>query len=269
MAAFRILNQNPVYFDNDGVPCANGFLYFYTTGTSTPLTTYSDAALTTPNANPVELDANGRAESNIFGDGEYRVVLKDADAATIWTRDNVTGGASGAGQEIPDGEADQVLSTDGANLVFIDIRQVPDPTGSSGKILSTDGESLLWIDAPADGADGAAGSSDVADTSTSLKVGNMRISAGSGTGVNIGGRTQTVSVTFAVAFTSTPVFAYAIPTNSSLSSYGNMPTVAVTALSTTGATFKFTMSELDDGRSVFDYNAAVTFLYMVMGVDAA
>ncbi len=76
-------------------------LFFYIEETSTPKDTYSDADLTIPNANPVEADSGG-----FFGDiflaatGNYKIVLKDADDNTVWTRDNYAAfaGASAATQ---------------------------------------------------------------------------------------------------------------------------------------------------------------------------
>lgn len=47
--------------DNNGAIVNGGLIFTYTAGTTTKLTTYSDAALTTPNANPVVCDSAGRA----------------------------------------------------------------------------------------------------------------------------------------------------------------------------------------------------------------
>lgn len=78
------------YFDDNGDPLAGGLLYFYESGTTTPQDTYSDAGLTTPNANPVVLDSAGRP-GNIFANGTtaYRVVVKTSAGVTVKTRDNV------------------------------------------------------------------------------------------------------------------------------------------------------------------------------------
>ena len=79
------------FHDNAGAVLNGGLLYFYLTGTSTATDTYTDAALGTPNANPVVLDSAGRA-GNIFLDPAvtYRAVLKDSTAATTyWTKDSI------------------------------------------------------------------------------------------------------------------------------------------------------------------------------------
>jgi hypothetical protein len=51
--------------------------------------TYQDSALLSANTNPVI--ANARGEVTMYGTGLYRIILKDADGATIWDRDNVGG----------------------------------------------------------------------------------------------------------------------------------------------------------------------------------
>ena len=79
------------YFDAAGDPLAGGQLWTYAAGTSTPLATYSDSAGTVPNTNPVTLDARGEAVV-YWGAAPYKVILKDAGGATIWTVDNVASG---------------------------------------------------------------------------------------------------------------------------------------------------------------------------------
>lgn len=70
------------FLDANGNPYAGGLVYFYIPSTTTPKNTYSDSGLTVPNTNPVVLDSAGRA--SIYGSGDYRQILKDADGATIW-----------------------------------------------------------------------------------------------------------------------------------------------------------------------------------------
>jgi hypothetical protein len=66
-----------------GTNLSGGKVYFYIVGTSTPKDTYSDAAFTVPNDNPVILDSRG--EADIYVDGAYKIILKDADDVEIWT----------------------------------------------------------------------------------------------------------------------------------------------------------------------------------------
>lgn len=94
---------------SDGTPLAGGKLYTYAAGTSTPKATYSDAGGTTPNANPVILDARG--EATIFWDGAYKAILKDALDNTIWTVDGFSSTVSSTDL------ADYTSSSKGAGMV--------------------------------------------------------------------------------------------------------------------------------------------------------
>ncbi len=82
--------SNPVsqYSDINGVPLPGSTLDFFEPGTTTRKDTFSDSGLTTANANPVVTDSDGRIP-DIFLDGTYKVVLKNAAGSTIWTRDPV------------------------------------------------------------------------------------------------------------------------------------------------------------------------------------
>jgi microcystin-dependent protein len=79
----------PQFFDNNGDPLASGKLYSYAAGTTTPLATYTTASGAVENANPVILDANGRAPVYL-SQSSYKFVLKDSSDVTIWTEDNVS-----------------------------------------------------------------------------------------------------------------------------------------------------------------------------------
>lgn len=59
MAGFSIPAFNFIY---QGLPASSGTLNVYQTGTTTPVTIYSDGGLTTPISNPLTLDANGQAK---------------------------------------------------------------------------------------------------------------------------------------------------------------------------------------------------------------
>jgi hypothetical protein len=76
--------------DSTGTPVPGALLYFYASGTNTPLTTYSDALLTVPNPNPVKANAAG-VFPNIFMAGNYKVVLTDSLGNQLWTADPVYG----------------------------------------------------------------------------------------------------------------------------------------------------------------------------------
>jgi hypothetical protein len=75
-----ILPYQSVY-DLNGHPLPGAQMYFYESGTVTPKDTYSDEALTTPNANPVIADSQGQF-GDIFLSGAYSVKLDDANDVT-------------------------------------------------------------------------------------------------------------------------------------------------------------------------------------------
>ena len=62
---------------------AGGKIYTYERGTTTNKAAYTDAAKTTPHANPIILDAAGEAE--IFWDGEYDIRIDDSLDITVNT----------------------------------------------------------------------------------------------------------------------------------------------------------------------------------------
>ena len=82
--------SNPVtqFFDNSGTILSGGKLKFTSAGSDTLKDTYTSAAMSSANANPVVLDSAGRA-GNIYLSGTYRVSLLDSDDVQIWQRDPV------------------------------------------------------------------------------------------------------------------------------------------------------------------------------------
>ena len=72
---------------NAGGSLAGGHVHFYSAGTTTNKTVWTDYAKTTPAANPYTLDANGTAL--LYGDGIYRIVIHTATGVTAFDRDNI------------------------------------------------------------------------------------------------------------------------------------------------------------------------------------
>ena len=75
-----------------GVPLAGGTVATYVTQSTTPIATYSDVGLTTPNANPIVLNAAGRVPSGaifLTPGQSYRYVLSDAQHNVIATVDDI------------------------------------------------------------------------------------------------------------------------------------------------------------------------------------
>ncbi len=103
---------NAQFIDDDGQPLAAGLLYTYVTGTTTPLTTYQDQAGTTPNTNPIVLDAAGRCDLWLSTTDEYTLTLKRADLTLVKTWDDVSGSAAGtSGVTSVNGETGVVVLT--------------------------------------------------------------------------------------------------------------------------------------------------------------
>lgn len=106
--AYYLPNIRPRFFDANGDPLAGGLFYSYVAGTTTPLSTFSDPAGTTPNTNPVVLDADGYAPIFLAGRA-YKFVLKDANDVTLWEQDNIT----------PGEEADSEGGGGGSSAAFV------------------------------------------------------------------------------------------------------------------------------------------------------
>ena len=93
MSGTVIPNVPPQFFANDGTIAAGYKLFAYAAGTTTKINSYSDAALATPNTNPIVLDSAGRA-TIFLSATSYKFVLApptdtDPPSSPIWTRDNV------------------------------------------------------------------------------------------------------------------------------------------------------------------------------------
>ena len=83
-----ILIPKITFVDASGNPCAGCTLTSYIAGTTTALATFTNAAGSSSNTNPIVLDAAGGA-TIWLGQTAYKFVLKDASGGTIWTVDQV------------------------------------------------------------------------------------------------------------------------------------------------------------------------------------
>lgn len=75
-----------VHFEDAGQIVASGSVYFYDVGTTTLKTVYSDRELTTPLANPLNLNASGMFDVNVF--------CPDGERYTIRVMDSIDGGGA-------------------------------------------------------------------------------------------------------------------------------------------------------------------------------
>ena len=86
-------HSNTIAFNNAGVRAPGAKAYFFEAGTTTPRTSYADAALTTPHTHPVPADGNGRFPAVFLDYGDYRERIRTAGDTTIWDTDNIPNAA--------------------------------------------------------------------------------------------------------------------------------------------------------------------------------
>lgn len=75
------------FTDSSGQPLAGGKVYTYSAGTTSDKTTWQDASKSTPHANPIILDAQGK--KLVFADGNYKFRIDDANDTTLYTLDGL------------------------------------------------------------------------------------------------------------------------------------------------------------------------------------
>lgn len=93
------------FLDVNGDPLSYGLLYTYAAGTTFPAVTYTTAAQTTANTNPIVLDARGEANVWLTAGSAYKFVLQNSSGVLQYTVDQLT--AAGT------------MSTQNANAVAI------------------------------------------------------------------------------------------------------------------------------------------------------
>jgi len=76
------------FFDANGTPLAGGTIETYVPSSTTPKTTWKDPAGAATNTQPVVLDSAGRCI--LYGDGAYRLILRDAAGNLIWDQPSDT-----------------------------------------------------------------------------------------------------------------------------------------------------------------------------------
>lgn len=89
------------FFSSNGDPLALGTVLTTLAGTSTNTPTYTDKALLVPNANPIVLDAAGRATIYLNPAKSYKWTVKNAAGTLQWTQDEidaVNSGTAGLGE---------------------------------------------------------------------------------------------------------------------------------------------------------------------------
>lgn len=264
MAAFRLLGQFVQLFLDDGSVNAGGRLYFYETDLSTPKNTWSNPGLSVLNPNPVELDAAGRLETDVWGDGEYGVYYTTTDPETMIQTLNNVRSDSPVVDQIPALVAGQFLTNNGSILLWGAVREVPDPTGLANYTLTSDGDNAVWT-APADAPDQTTITINTSEVSFSDGTNTFSTQYGTASAPASGNRNTQVAVVYPKAFTTAKGAPKITQTNDGVTSNGSVPTQTVTAYSVTGFTVRFNIFD-DDGNPPWDITDPVTFAWEASGV---
>ena len=189
----------------NGAPLALGNLYYYVAGTTTPLDTYSDAAGTVPNTNPITLDGSGRLDVDVYlGSVSNCKEVLTTGSATVspWPDDNIPlasqpdWDATGGPAQILNKPVLAAVATSGS---YTDLSSTP-PTNAAFTGDSGSGGTSGLVPAPAAGdtvanmflsaAGGWAtppGSSSTAATNLTLTetASSVAVGSSSGTGITI------------------------------------------------------------------------------------
>ena len=270
--SYRFGDPNPAYVNLLGTEsAAGGTLQFYDYQTTTPKATYSDRDLTIPNANPVELDASGRAETEIWLDGEYTVVLRDADNTVIWTRDVVPEVSPTTTLPDPTTLPGGTVKSNGTGYELVTVLELPDPTDSAGymPVVNSDGTGYNLQPQPEPpeipdpeivvSTSPASFRAGVSDDTT-----KFFIQTGSGSAPASGTENTQVSVTFAEPFAAAPWHISIEQTHDGVTSLGVVPQYTISARSASGFTVRFSTEENSD-FSGWNITSAVPFTYAAFG----
>ncbi|MFA7302098.1 MAG: hypothetical protein WC069_07340 [Candidatus Shapirobacteria bacterium] len=111
-ASATLYNPAPnALYDTTGAIAKGAKAYFYSAGTSTPLTVYQDAGLTTPHTFPIVAGLNGVLQKIYLPYVDYRVRITTAAGAVIFDADNIANpvpATAGGGGGTP---ANQIFNT--------------------------------------------------------------------------------------------------------------------------------------------------------------
>ncbi|MBU9469114.1 hypothetical protein LGM75_27755 [Burkholderia multivorans] len=107
-------NGKTQFIDENGRPLIGGQVFYYQPNTETKIDTWEDADLTTPNPNPITLDARGQA--SIWGNTTYRQVVKDRHNTVVW--DEIVSAAVSF-SDLANGAGAALITYDNQSLVDI------------------------------------------------------------------------------------------------------------------------------------------------------
>lgn len=266
MATFRFVDQAPQFFLPDGSVNAGGTLHFYDTNLTNPRDTWSDPDKATLNSNPVTLDAAGRAITDIWLDGEYGVVLKNALGVTLWTRNYVQ--IPGDGDlTIPALVNGQFLTNNGTVLQWAPVLQVPDPEGLANYVLTSDGTSVPIWQLPEEPPDPEEPDIVVGDTDFLAGITDepikWNVQRGTATAPASGSHATSIAIVFDDEFEEAPMVFPQI-NQASICAAGLIGCCSVTSISTLGCTINVNVND-DDDRAQFNIVSPVALYWMAVG----
>lgn len=111
MALNNIIGPKDQQETSKGAPLAGGFVFLYEPGTTTFITSYTDANLVTPHTNPVRLSGSGR--QNIWITRDCDIIVNDRNGNLIWSQDNANPddlGGDASGGLVPNGSFEEVTT---------------------------------------------------------------------------------------------------------------------------------------------------------------
>lgn len=265
---YRYRDPSPVLENLLGTAAAaGGFAYFYVLGdVNTPKDTYQEYALSTPNPNPIQLDANGRFPNPVWLNGDYTYELKAANGSSIVNPTDIRPEIA-PGLAIPDplGHSGEFLTNDGTTISWSGPAwMLPDPTGSAGRMLvvNSTGDGYILQDQP----DPPTPDIVIDETiNTFSGGGDLKKQELFGTGIAPASGTNTtqLAITFSPAFKSGTVpFVTVTPSNAQAGGpvvpYTNGPATAA------GVTVVFDVAEGNSGNQ--NINSPVHFAWKAEGV---
>ena len=130
--------------DENGAPVVGASIFTYVVGTTTPLTTYVDIDLTTPNANPIVTDGLGSFQA--YGSGNFRFTIYDSQMNLIKDGNTGTGLPAAAVSDfmlpvLGSSNSTQFLdlsgTTDAINEAVAGVELLPGPAGPTGATGAT------------------------------------------------------------------------------------------------------------------------------------
>lgn len=84
-----------------GKPISGALLNTYIAGTATPIATYSDVGLTTPNANPIVANSSGQIGPVFLTPGSsYKFLFTNPDGSQLYSQDNIAAAGGAANTDV-------------------------------------------------------------------------------------------------------------------------------------------------------------------------